>query len=225
MVCLVFRTKKIYLNHNSTILKETTMRKKVIIPINEVYELRTLWRLAVKNNALSNKQELRFFKSFLEYRVAYSHVTFRRAIGLNNDKQIYDKYCILTQDEYMEPGSYTLIFKEIFEQKLQAIIAKNKENPFIACTPEYKMVNELNQILTNNKLKLDIISTVNIDINNNCEFNVNENAAKIKLELESLIAYQTKCEEELHIIEERTNKLKQNLKIMKNTINTLKSTI
>ena len=225
MVYLVFQTKKIYLNHNSTILKETGMRKKVIIPINEVYELRTLWRLAVKNNALSNKQELRFFKSFLEYRVAYSHVTFRRAIGLNNDKQIYDKYCILTQDEYMEPGSYTLIFKEIFEQKLQAIIAKNKENPFIACTPEYKMVNELKQILANNKLKLDTISNISIDVNNNCEFNANENVAKIKLELESLIAYQTKCEEELQIIEERTNKLKQNLKIMKNTINTLKSTI
>ena len=201
------------------------MHKKVRIPINEVYELRTLWRLAVKVNAIADKNELKFFKSFLEYRVAYSHVTFRRAIGLNNDKQIYDKYCILTQDEYMEPGSYTLMFKEIFEQKLQAIKAKRQDNPFIACTPEYKMVNALNEILANNKLKLDIISTITVNENNECTINANKNIDKIKRELESLILYQTKCEEELHIIEERTNKLKQNLKIMKTTIKTLKSTI
>ena len=71
--------------------------KGPLVSINDIYEVRTLWRLLVDHGLISNKDESPFFKKYIQplgYFI-HSHVTFRRMIGLNDEKKIPKKYVIL----------------------------------------------------------------------------------------------------------------------------------
>lgn len=93
--------------------------KGPLVSINDIYEVRTLWRLLVDHGLISNKDESPFFKKYIQplgY-FKHSHVTFRRMIGLNDEKKLPKKYEILNCDTLtIKPTILTGLFITVVKE-------------------------------------------------------------------------------------------------------------